>query len=404
MFDNIIGHRETIALLESQLAAGSFPRAVLFHGPAYSAKLSTALEAARVLCCLRGTADWSCPCASCERHRILTHPDLLLLGSRSFDVEMAASAEVLRRTGAQAARYLFVRAVRKLLRRFDPALWDAESAEGRRVLSQAAAVEDLIEALPPCGPGRPRPGACRNRPRLSSRRRPSCSTTCARPASRSSRSAAWPSGRTWRRAASRKVAIIEGAEAINESARNALLKLLEEPPDGVTLILTTTRRGAIMPTIVSRLRPYPFGERSSAEQAEVLRRIFREESGRVPAAARLLSRVEGPEPGRAAVAGGALRGPARRRRAAARADGVGLQELIGELAQGGWRNGRSVLRLLRGAARRAASAGCPGPKPGFLVLERWNALVREAADYARLYNPGASLQLESLYYRMRAAA
>ena len=63
MFDNIIGHRETIALLESQLAAGSFPRAVLFHGPAYSAKLSTALEAARVLCCLRGTADWSCPCA-----------------------------------------------------------------------------------------------------------------------------------------------------------------------------------------------------------------------------------------------------------------------------------------------------------------------------------------------------
>ncbi len=277
MFDNIIGHRETIALLASQLAAGTFPRAVLFHGPAYSAKLSTALEAARGLCCLRGTAEWSCPCASCERHRVLTHPDLLLLGSRYFDVEMAASAEVLRRTEAQAARYLFVRSVRKLLRRFDPALWDAESADGRKVLAQAAAVEDLLETLAP-------PGAAGGRLQKSTE---AVVEAAARlldnlratsiPIQQIRRLAQWahlaPGG-------SRKVAIIEGAEAINESARNALLKLLEEPPEGVTLILTTTRRAAIMPTIVSRLRPYFFAERPPAEQEDVLRRIFREEPGR----------------------------------------------------------------------------------------------------------------------------
>jgi hypothetical protein len=58
--------------------------------------------------------------------------------------------------------------------------------------------------------------------------------------------------------------------------------------------------------------------------------------------------------------------------------------------------GEELLGELR---RRLADA-----QPGLLVLERWNALVREAADFARLYNPGAALQLESLYYRMRAAS
>lgn len=395
MFDNIIGQTETVALLASQLASGAFPRAVLFHGPAYAAKLSTALEAARGLCCLRGSAEWTCPCASCQRHRVLTHPDLLLLGQRYFDVEMAASAEVLRRTGARAARYLFVRAVRKLLRRFDPALWDADSAEGRKVLTQAAAVEDLLEQLPEENAG---PQALQKSAEAvmeAATRLLENTRATGIPIQQIRRLAQWAHLAP---GLSRKVAIIEGADAINESARNALLKLLEEPPEGVTLILTTTRRSALIPTILSRLRPYPFVERTQAEQAEVLRRVFREEPAEYPRLRDYFLAWRALNPA-------VLRSLAGRFVALlAQGDGGAgsLQELIGELVQGGGTAEAFCVfceELLGELQRRIADS-----RPGLLVLEKWNALVREAADYARQYNPGASLQLESLYYRMRAVA
>jgi DNA polymerase-3 subunit gamma/tau len=79
---------------------------------------------------------------------------------------------------------------------------------------------------------------------------------------------------------SRKVAIVENADRMQESARNALLKLLEEPPEQVHLMLLTTRRSSVAPTIISRLRPYLFPGRSPEEERAVITRIFRDESGR----------------------------------------------------------------------------------------------------------------------------
>jgi DNA polymerase-3 subunit delta' len=49
-----------------------------------------------------------------------------------------------------------------------------------------------------------------------------------------------------------RVAIVEGADLLGEEAANALLKTLEEPPPGTTLLLTTSRPEAVLPTIRSR--------------------------------------------------------------------------------------------------------------------------------------------------------
>ncbi len=49
-----------------------------------------------------------------------------------------------------------------------------------------------------------------------------------------------------------RVVIIYGAEKMQTQAANALLKILEEPPEGVTFILTTASRAAVLPTIRSR--------------------------------------------------------------------------------------------------------------------------------------------------------
>ena len=66
---------------------------------------------------------------------------------------------------------------------------------------------------------------------------------------------------------------------MNESSRNALLKILEEPPDDTFFILLTYKPGEIIPTIKSRLRKYEITERSIQENKTVIEKIFKEESG-----------------------------------------------------------------------------------------------------------------------------
>ena len=55
-----------------------------------------------------------------------------------------------------------------------------------------------------------------------------------------------------------RVVIIEGAQAMNPEASNALLKILEEPPDRTVFVLTAADPGDLLPTIVSRCRQLRF--------------------------------------------------------------------------------------------------------------------------------------------------
>ncbi|ADM10270.1 DNA polymerase III, delta prime subunit [Parvularcula bermudensis HTCC2503] len=63
----------------------------------------------------------------------------------------------------------------------------------------------------------------------------------------------------------RRVVVIDAADEMNASAANALLKSLEEPPQGATLLLLASAPGRLLPTIRSRCRrldlgPSPLGE------------------------------------------------------------------------------------------------------------------------------------------------
>jgi DNA polymerase-3 subunit gamma/tau len=73
-----------------------------------------------------------------------------------------------------------------------------------------------------------------------------------------------------------KCIIMENAENMQEGAKNSLLKILEEPPPHLSIILTSSRPLVLLPTVLSRLREYRFIKRKPAEEKEVLNRIFRE--------------------------------------------------------------------------------------------------------------------------------
>ena len=59
--------------------------------------------------------------------------------------------------------------------------------------------------------------------------------------------------------ARRRVVIIDPAEAMTPTAANALLKTLEEPPEGTGFVLVTHQADALLPTIRSRCQRIRFG-------------------------------------------------------------------------------------------------------------------------------------------------
>jgi DNA polymerase-3 subunit delta' len=66
------------------------------------------------------------------------------------------------------------------------------------------------------------------------------------------------------------VGIVNDADAMNDEAANALLKTLEEPPEGVTLILIAANLDAVLPTIRSRCQPVQFGPLSEADLSALI--------------------------------------------------------------------------------------------------------------------------------------
>ena len=70
--------------------------------------------------------------------------------------------------------------------------------------------------------------------------------------------------------ADRRVVILAEAQAMNPEAGNALLKMLEEPPDRTLLVLTARQTSDLLPTIVSRCRHIRFFPLRAADVKRLL--------------------------------------------------------------------------------------------------------------------------------------
>jgi DNA polymerase-3 subunit gamma/tau len=74
-----------------------------------------------------------------------------------------------------------------------------------------------------------------------------------------------------------KVYIIDEVHMLTKEAFNALLKTLEEPPDGVYFVFATTEAHKVPPTIRSRCQQYDFHRISDTTIAETLARLAERE-------------------------------------------------------------------------------------------------------------------------------
>ncbi len=70
-----------------------------------------------------------------------------------------------------------------------------------------------------------------------------------------------------------RVVVIDGAEFLNSESGNALLKLLEEPPERTYFILLIEDEGGVLPTVRSRLQSFYFSLVKTAEIAAALKKM-----------------------------------------------------------------------------------------------------------------------------------
>ena len=158
-----------------------------------------------------------------------------------------------------------------------------------------------------------------------------------------------------------KVYIIDEVHMLTAEAFNALLKMLEEPPEHVVFVLATTEKHKVLPTIISRCQSFDFRRPSVETLTEKLREIADAEGIEVEPAALTVIAREG-------------RGSFR--------DAEGLLDQLSSFAEGGI-TAPMVRELL----------GSVGPEA---LLETTHALhERRAADalriVARLSNEGRDL-------------
>ena len=281
MFENLV-NQEAGKLLAADIRHNRLPGAILFSGSEASGKLTAALETARILSCHENPqGKWLCECPSCLQHKSLICSNLMLMGPRDCSLEISAAAKTftdahfINAKFIDAARYLFLRSVRKLTLRFNGILWEGDSSLNKI----GSLIEEINENLEVLDFPRELPDItevkkiCEEISKLCNKLEEDFLYDSI-PINQVRNMEVWAHIKTEE---GRKTVIIENADRMQISVRNALLKILEEPPEDVVFILLTSKRNAIMQTILSRVRTYNFADRTLDQQREVITRVFHNE-------------------------------------------------------------------------------------------------------------------------------
>jgi DNA polymerase III delta' subunit len=196
---DIVGQEEAIALLEHQLSGGRPHHALLFAGPRGVGRRTTAMALAKTLLCEKPGAPGSAD------------------GPALFGTEETGRPDVIQACGAcpecrmfDAGSHPDFQLVTKEHAAFHP------DANVRSRTMQELGIDVIRHFL------------------------------------------IAPAGRSANRGRGKVFVVLE-AELMSTAAQNSLLKTLEEPPPGVTIILITSKPDRLLPTTLSRCCRVPFG-------------------------------------------------------------------------------------------------------------------------------------------------
>ena len=207
-FNSLVGQEMLERILRRALRRGQLAHALLFHGEAGQGMELAAWVLARTLLCREGVDHPCGACPACRKTAALDHPDLSVV--LPLPAQAAGKDDKEGEDPALAVADKFVQALRGWRENF----YQVPRVDEARQI-HIAQIRHL-----------------RN----------------------------WAMMRSYE--GGRRVALLLEAERMGVQAQNALLKLLEEPPEHFSLVLCTRQPEALLPTILSRcqalpLRPVP---------------------------------------------------------------------------------------------------------------------------------------------------
>jgi DNA polymerase-3 subunit delta' len=204
------------------------PHAMLFFGPEGSGKEAAAIELARVLNCASGEWDACGVCPSCVQFDTLRHPQLKLIFAMPSKPDESTA-------------------------------WDKLTADERADINEQIAIK-----------------AANPYHHIILQKAAEIKISSIRDIRREASLRSTGHGRT--------VVMICEAERLNPSSSNALLKILEEPASDLQFILTTAKKDALLPTILSRCQHIRFDTLHDDDIEQALRSRGDLDAGRISSA------------------------------------------------------------------------------------------------------------------------
>ena len=235
-FPEFLGNQRIVTALRGTLRSQRVPHALLFTGPRGVGKFTLARMFAQAANCERLMDDFCGECHTCRRIALLADPQKL--------IEQALAA---RGESADAATVEHV----PLILQTHQDVW--------------ALVPDPVRRKTPVARPMLRVGQLRAVQRAAYFQ---------------------PTGR-------RRVFILDGADTMRWDVATIFLKILEEPPESATLILTAPSPYTLLPTIVSRCLQFHLALLPGAE----VEKILRERAGRAAGESKLAAQLAEGSPG-----------------------------------------------------------------------------------------------------------
>lgn len=211
-WDLIIGQKRAKQTIERFLSQNRLPHALLFHGPEGVGKDAVAIQLAKILNCNSGYSDSCDKCNDCQKFDSLQHPNLNLVFPLPVGKNESSDDSPIEKLSADE-----LSAVQSEIG------FKAQNLYHNIIIDRANIIK----------------------------------ITSIRDIRRKSSLSLYEKGK--------RVIIIMSAEKMNEEASNALLKTLEEPLQNTSLILTTSNKDALLPTIISRCQLVRFDELTEDE-------------------------------------------------------------------------------------------------------------------------------------------
>ena len=261
---------EIANLFTSSIENNTFSNSSLFCGPPNSSKMTAAIECAKALSCFTDKKGEKCTCESCKAYDNYLMQNLVVISNRNFENRIDVAIERFVKNRDVFTKEYLINTIRLFLLSYHNAVY---TDKNRKLFDVAYEVSELLNEFSKNDKEFKIRESQRFAKDLKLKLKPLIAvsnknlTALSVDGVRSLQT--WLSKTLVKEKA--RIVVIEAIEKSNDSVRNSLLKILEEPNDNVYFILLSSNPSRIMKTILSRVRRYNFSPISLENQALLLK-------------------------------------------------------------------------------------------------------------------------------------